>query len=434
MGEAAAMVALDSALGRALLQQAEPADAMRSSDQLRRAFPDADASLIAAALTQVGLEQRARTRFGSLAADYLWTSDGLEQASRPGVSRYRADRLRALGVSVVADLTCGLGADATAFARAGLDVVGVESDPDVAELARINARRANLGTRIAVTTGDCTDPAILGQLPIQAWFIDPARRDPTAARRRDGSNRRIDDPQAWSPPWEWVRAQAERTELLVVKTAPGIAHDELGGASTEWLSQDGSLLEACAWWGVAGPQRAAVLLDASGGVRLRVEAAAVDDPAEPVTGLPHAGDLLLEPDPAIIRAGVVAEFGEAVGARLLDERLAYLTAQPGRLRAGAWVGSRVWQILSWGDYLPSQLAAIAAEHGITRVDVVGRGRTLDETRVRRELGLPGGPGAAGTLIVAGLGTERRTTVALARAVSAPAPAFDVGSVPAPGPR
>lgn len=434
MGEAAAMVALDCALGRTLLEQADPADALRSSEHLRRDFPDADPSLIAAALTQVGLGQRARTRFGSLAGEYLWTSDGLEQASRPGVARYRADRLRALGVSVVADLTCGLGADATAFARAGLDVVGIERDPDVAELARINARRANLGARIAVTTGDCTDPAILGQLPTQAWFIDPARRDPTAARRRDGSTRRIDDPHAWSPPWEWVRAQAERAEVLVVKAAPGIAHGELDGAATEWLSQDGSLLEACAWWGGAGPQRAAVLLDASGVVRLRVEAAGVDVPAEPGTHLPHTGDLLLDPDPAIIRAGVVTEFGEAVGAQLVDERLAFLTAQPGRLRAGAWVGSRVWQILSWGDYQPRQLTAIAAEHGITRIDVVGRGRTLDATRVRRELGLPGGPGAAGTLIVAGLGTARRTTVALARAVAAPDPAFDVGTLPARGPR
>ena len=76
MGEAAAMVALDCALGRTLLEQADPADALRSSEHLRREFPDADPSLIAAALTQVGLDQRPGL------ASAAGVAQGVREASR----------------------------------------------------------------------------------------------------------------------------------------------------------------------------------------------------------------------------------------------------------------------------------------------------------------------------------------------------------------
>ena len=82
------------------------------------------AGLAAAALTQAELRRRAVGKFGPAAAGMFFTRAGLEQATRAVVADRRAARLRAAGVRTLADLGCGLGADAIAAARAGIRVYG----------------------------------------------------------------------------------------------------------------------------------------------------------------------------------------------------------------------------------------------------------------------------------------------------------------------
>ena len=77
-----------------------------------------DLSVTAQAL----LRRRARTKFGPRADSLFFTTAGLEQASRCPAAAWRAHRLAEAGVRRVADLGCGIGADALAFAAAGLDV------------------------------------------------------------------------------------------------------------------------------------------------------------------------------------------------------------------------------------------------------------------------------------------------------------------------
>ncbi|MET8367367.1 SAM-dependent methyltransferase, partial [Micromonospora sp. NPDC005194] len=74
-------------------------------------------ALAAAALTQAELRHRAVGKFGPAAAGMFLTRAGLEQATRRVVADRRAERLRAAGVRTLADLGCGLGADALAAAR-----------------------------------------------------------------------------------------------------------------------------------------------------------------------------------------------------------------------------------------------------------------------------------------------------------------------------
>ncbi len=419
--------ALDSDLGRQLLSRADPQDPLGSSNTLRRSFPKADSALIAAALTQAALVRRARERFGPGAGELLWTSDGLQQASRPAASAYRATRLLALGVRTVVDLTCGLGLDALAMAAAGLDVIAVELDPEVAEIARINARQTATKGRVTVVVGDCTDATLLTSLAGEAWFADPARRNPRAARRPDGSSRRLDRPSDWSPPWSWVRALASQVNLLVAKTAPGIDHRQLDGTASEWVSNRGDLIEVSAWWGTSAPPRSATILDDDGNVLLSVTAGD-GQPDVANCGTPRDGDLLLDPDAAIVRSGLVTDFGDRVGARLVDPQLAFLTAPATGLDPVAWTGARVLHVLTAGRYDRAALASACDRHGITRVDVRGRGRRLDADRVRRDLRLPGGPGVAGTLVVMGLGEARRTVVAL----TVPAEPPPAGAAEVPG--
>ena len=80
-------------------------------------------------LLQAGLRAAAVGKFGAEAGSMFFTRPGLEQATRRAVANRRAARLANSGVRVIADLGCGIGADALAFARAGIRVLAVDADP-----------------------------------------------------------------------------------------------------------------------------------------------------------------------------------------------------------------------------------------------------------------------------------------------------------------
>ena len=145
--------------------EGDPAS-LAAAERMRRVLPPDRAALV---LAQEALRRRAATKFGPLATALFFTADGLEQATRPRVAAWRAQRFVAAGVRRVIDLGCGLGADALALLAAGLQVVAVEADEATAVLAR-----ANLG--IDVVVGDAVE--LLDDLagPDAAVFCDPARR------------------------------------------------------------------------------------------------------------------------------------------------------------------------------------------------------------------------------------------------------------------
>lgn len=427
------MAELDTEFGATLVAAAQGLDPLRARAVLSRQFPGVDHTLLLAASRQAALATQAEPRFGARAWEMLWTSDGLAQASHPGIAQYRAQRLVTLGVRTAVDLTCGLGIDLLAMADNGIDVLGIEADPEIADLARRNALRRSTGTptqstvsganpaTVEIRPGSATDDSTLASLAhTDAWFLDPARRGTT--RRSDGSHIRLDDPEAWSPPWSWVQTLAgrdARPELVVAKTAPGISHHLVADASAEWLSLGGQLREVTAWWGAGDAGARAAVIVAPDGVEIaRISAAGT---VLEVSGLPAPGGWLWEPDPAIIRAHVVSEFGERIGATMVDPRLAYLAVAEPRSRPDTNVPitdteltncARTWQVVYSGPYRPAPLRELCADLGITRIDVTGRGRTLPAERVARELRLPGGPGLGATLITMALGAKRRTAVVL----------------------
>ena len=123
-------------------------------DELRR---QASPARVAAALTQVGLRERGRTKFGDRAARMFFTTDGLEQATRVSVARHRAARLQAASAATVIDLGCGIGGDLVALASAGLTAVGIDLDPLRVEVAGANLRSLGLDGRVHLP-GHVADP------------------------------------------------------------------------------------------------------------------------------------------------------------------------------------------------------------------------------------------------------------------------------------
>jgi SAM-dependent methyltransferase len=392
----------DSAHARAAAGDATAVDPLKAVTHLRRQHPEAEPQLVAEVLTQVRMRRRARPRLGELAAHLLLTDDGLEQATRTVVADLRAQRYVAAGATHVADLGCGLGLDAAAFARAGLRVMAVERDPVTAALAAHNLNALGLAHLVTVVTGDVTDPAVLDHAvsSADAAYVDPARRDPAA--RRDGRSVRLTDPDAWSPPWTWVQAVADRIPRTAAKVAPGIPHDLIppGGCGT-WTSVDGQLVEAeVAWPALAPPaaRRRAVVVrgDRQPPVVVQSSVDLVDEARPPVGAV---GRWILEPDDAVIRAGLVAHVAALVEGRLLDRHVAYVTTDadvdvtPLAMR---------FEVQLAMPYDLGELRADLIARGVGHVVVKKRATSLDVDVVRRELRLPAAPGSA-VVILARIG-------------------------------
>jgi SAM-dependent methyltransferase len=329
-------------------------------------------ALASAALTQADLRRRAGAKFGGAAATMLFTRAGLEQATRTVVADRRAARLVAAGVRSLADLGCGLGSDALAAARRGIRVHAVDADPLTAALAAANAEAAGLAGLVTV---ECADATTVPVEKFDAVFADPARR-------RAGRGRVI-DPRSWSPPWDFIATLPERVPRTVLKLAPGIDHALLpAGAEGEWVSVDGDLVEAAFWCGpLAGFPRRAILLPA--GRELTgsgVEAAPVGP----------AGAFLYDPDPAVVRSHLVAEFAAAVGGRIADPDIAYVyTDSP--------VDTGFGRRLEVTDVLPfslKRLRTLLRDRGIGRLEIRKRGSALEPEQLRRDLRLSGSAGAS----------------------------------------
>ena len=359
----------------ALVAAAEVADgdplAAASALRSRGVAPD----LAAAALTQTELRRRAAAKFGPGAARMFFTRAGLEQATRAIVADRRAARLAAAGVRTMADLGCGLGSDALAAARAGIFVYAVEADPVTAALAAANASAAGLDHLITV---ECADATAVPVGRYDAVFADPARR-------RAGRGR-VFDPRAYSPPWDFVAGLAGRVPRTVLKLAPGIDHELLPpGAEGEWVSVGGDLVEAAFWCGplASVPRRATLLPGGAGLVGSGMRKAPVG----------AVGAFLYDPDPAVVRSHLVAEFAATIGGRLADPEIAYVyTDEP--------VATPYGRQLEITEVLPfslKRLRALLRERGVGRLEIRKRGSALEPEQLRRDLRLAG-PAAASLVL------------------------------------
>lgn len=329
----------------------------------------------AAVLTMARLRQKALAKFGADAQRLFFLPDALEQASDPQVRAYRAHISGVAGQRVM-DAGCSIGADALAFASAGADVLGLDRDPVRIAVARHNAAALGLSARFEVAD-------IRASLPeADLIFFDPARRD--------AQGRRIHDVEAYQPPLATVLAW--NAPRCLVKLSPGVDLAQLTPYSgrVEFISVSGELKEALLWLdGVpAGPS--ATLLD---------DEAVHHWPAmaEPESAVSAPRQWLIEPDPALLRAGLVRAFAASVGAYLLDVSIAYLTADAPPVTPWA----RAWRIRDWMPYHLKRLRAYLREHDVGRVTVKKRGSPITPQALQKQLKLKGGQGRqeAATLVL-----------------------------------
>ena len=367
------MIALTTALlspdGRELLdrlsgEQVGPDRALELARALRGRYPP---GLVAEALTQQALRIAARAKF-SRADAMLFTRAGLEQASSEITAAHSAARYPA--GALVADLCCGIGGNLTALGG-GRPVMAVDLDLVSLEFARHNARVYGAAERLAAVCADVRDVALAG---VDGVFIDPARR---AGGRRLAAGRS-------EPPLRWCLDLAGRVPAVGIKAAPGLPRELVPeGWEAEFVAVGRDLKEALLWSpALATARRRATILPAGDTLTEAPGAAG---------GVPVAapGAFLLDPSPAVTRAGLVEELARGLGAWKIDPEIAFLSDD----REHRTPFARTLRVLESAPWHERRFARRLADLGIGAVDIRRRGLAGDVPQIHRRLGLRG-PGRA----------------------------------------
>jgi SAM-dependent methyltransferase len=348
---------LDSLAG----QNVTPDTALRLAEELRgRHSP----GLVAAALTQQALRQAGRAKF-SRAEEMYFTRAGLEQASSDLTAGHSARRFA--GQSLVADLCCGIGGNLAALPSAASHVLAVDADLDTLRFARHNAAVYGAAARVTAVCADVRDLVLTGS-PVTGIFIDPARRI-GSRRLRAGESQ---------PPLGWCLALADHVAGVCIKAAPGLPHDLVpAGWETEFVAVGRELKEALLWSPALAttPRRATIL---PGGQMLT----ASPGPAVPVEA---PGEYLLDPNPAVTRAGLVEDLARELGAWKIDPMIAFLASSHPVSSPFART-LRVLESMPWHE---RQVGRRLRELGIGTADIRRRGLAGDVQQIHRRLGLAG---------------------------------------------
>ena len=364
------ITALLSPDGRELLdrlsgEQVGPDRALELAQALRGRYP---ADLVAAALTQQALRAAARAKF-SRADAMLFTRDGLEQASSEVTAAHSAARYPA--GALVADLCCGIGGNLTALGR-GRRVMAVDRDLVSLEYARHNAGVYGAAGELAAVCADVGDVALGG---VGAVFIDPARR---AGGRRLAAGRS-------EPPLHWCLDLADRVPAVGIKAAPGLPRDLVPtGWEAEFIAVGRDLKEAMLWSPALATARSRATILPSGDTLTAASGAVGGD--VPVAA---PGAFLLDPSPAVTRAGLVEELARRRGAWKIDPEIAFLSDD----REHRTPFARTLQVVESAPWHERRFARRLAELGIGAADIRRRGLAGDVPQIHRRLGLRG-PGRA----------------------------------------
>lgn len=341
------------------------ADIVRTVSRLRGAGHDG--GLVAAVLEQARLRARAVPKFGDFADRMLFTPAGLEQSTRLRVASLHAGRFAGAGIDVVADLGCGIGADALALAALDLGVVAVERDELTAAVAAFNLAPF---PSARVELGDAEHADLAG---VGAVWLDPARRDGAT---------RLADPADWSPSLDWVFDLARRLPAGI-KLGPGLDRELLPeGFEAQWISVDREVVELVLWSGALardGVGRAALVLGAHGAAELT---AAADSP-DVATG--DLGDYLVEPDGAVIRARLIGDLARALDGRMLDDTIAWITTDA----APSTPFGQVFRVIERFPLDVKTLKRELAARGVGTLEIKKRGVDVDPAQFRTKLALKG---------------------------------------------
>jgi len=305
------------------------------------------------------LRRRALEKLGELrVSGWLFTDEALQQATAAAVALHRARRLAG---HLVHDATCSIGTELAALDQCGVPAVGSDIDE-----VRLAMARHNLGGSARLCRADALHPVTRDAVVL----VDPARRR--------GGQRRF-SPDGYQPGLGQV-LDSYRGRDVVVKCAPGIDFDAVGrlgfDGEIEVTSYRGSVREACLWSpGLAGPgvRRRASILDSGEQLTQITDVEPDECPVRP------AGRWIVDPDGAVVRAGLVRHYAALHGLWQLDPAIAYLSGD--RLPPGI----RGFEVLEELAFDERRLRQALAARDCGALEILVRGVGVDPDALRRRL-------------------------------------------------
>ena len=327
--------------------------------RLRRQFPDA---LVRAAISLCELRRKAVNKFAR-AASMWFDRRGLEQSTAELVARHKAKRFD----DAVWDLCSGIGSDAIAMADR-CAVIAVDLNPAAGLRTRWNAEVYGVAERVETRCAD-----VLKVDSISGWVhIDPDRRAGS-----EGKASRIED---YVPGLPELLDLTSRCRGGAIKVGPA---SNFGGkfpdTEIELISLAGECKEATVWFGeLAGSESfRATVLPAGESI--------AGHPLDAVGVVAPLGRYVYDPDPAVVRAGLIDVVAERLGLNRLDGAEEYLTSD--RLVQSAFV--HPFEVLAELPNNEHDLRAWLRTSDFGQIEIKCRHIPVQAETLRRRLPLPG---------------------------------------------
>ncbi|MBM4075462.1 MAG: hypothetical protein FJ267_07445 [Planctomycetes bacterium] len=367
---------------------------------LRKTYPD---DVVRSALLTAELRRRGASKF-SRAGQMWFDRKGLEQATSEIISHHKSKRMNGR----IWDLCCGIGGDAIAMAR-HCEVIAVDRNPSSCLRTNWNGDVYSVSNQLVTRCADVTSLKDLGDFV----HIDPDRRSESGSRAT-----RIED---YEPGLPFLRDLVERSRNGEIrgggiKVGPAT---NFGGkfddVEIELISLMGECKEATIWFGeLAGkcPYRATVLPSGESITGHPLDASAAVSPLS---------RYLYDPDPALVRSGLIDLFAEKHRLNRLDPEEEYLTSD---IAIDSPFADR-FEVL--GD-LPNnnrELRSWVRNSDFGQIEIKCRHIPIRAEEVRRQLVLPGD--RPGVVIFVRSGGKSRVVVARRDSKTGTKPIKNAGS-------
>lgn len=336
-------------------------DSLKQQTQLRKQFPP---ELVRLGLTLHELRIRADKKF-SKADSMYFDRIAFEQATSEAVAQYKATRFQ--DCESVLDLCGGCGADALALAR-HTDVTTVDLSELCLQFTKWNAQAYKVGDRIEFRQQDATTL----DLADRHVHLDPDRRAHTG-----GKSIRVED---YVPDIQFMRTLIETAGGGVIKLSPA---SNFGGqfqhVEHELISLQGECKEAAIWFGDLAGEHAWRATHLPSGETITGDPLAAYAPVGPLNRY------LFDPDPALVRSGLLDQFAEEQNLTRLDAAEEYLTGD--EPCESAFVSS--FEVVAELPFDEKQVRAYFRAHRFGSVEIKCRHLPIHVEQYRKKLSLKG---------------------------------------------
>ena len=297
----------------------ERVNAVRIAKSLRKSTTPTRSALV---MEQAQLRLRARRKFNN-ADSMFFTRRGLEQASGEHLAQYKARRFA--GISMVADICCGIGGDLIALASRNrgsgsampeLRTFGIDRDELTALFARKNLEANSLDSTIA--TVDQAEFANFDLSAFEGLHFDPDRR---REERTVHGNR-------FSPSLRDIFSNVAEGRSIAVKVAPATPEEVYFpiGLQREWIGDNRECKQQVLWFGPAADKpghRTATLIGNDGTIgQVSAHESSLDDTVEVFDSIRR---FIYEPHSSVLAAKLTDFVARKYELKRFSLNIAFLT-------------------------------------------------------------------------------------------------------------